>query len=71
MKAGSEIERLAAYVYLMTRKPRIASELADLLGVQAATVRTWMTAFKSEGLVREAGERRVHNSAATVWEWVQ
>jgi predicted ArsR family transcriptional regulator len=66
----SEIARQADFVALMVKRPRIASEVADLIGVSPNTVRGWLEIYAAEGLVRQTAEKRiVHNSAAAVWEW--
>lgn len=70
-REGVEIERLADFVSLVIKSPRVASEIADLLDVAPNTVRRWLDIFEAEGLMRRSGYRLMHNSLATVWVWAR
>lgn len=52
MSKASQVTRInmAACIYLLTRAPRTASGVAELLGLRAETVRSYFTAMVDEGL---------------------
>ena len=67
---GIEVARQADFVSLLVKRPRVATELAELIGVSPQTVRGWLEVYEGEGLIRKAAEKRiVRNNRTTVWEW--
>lgn len=70
MKKTSSIELIADVISLLVKKPRTAYELHDVTGTNLNSIRKYMKALESEGLVRGDMER-VGFGKATVWKWQQ
>ena len=73
MPRGTNVDRVAAAVLLLTKAPRTANEIGRLLGIPApAWLRNWLKAFEAEGLIEKDGKRRENGSRkpSIVWKWI-
>lgn len=64
-------ERYAAITFLLTKRPRTVSELAELTGHNHEGVRGWLKALHAEGLLeaQEAPAGPKGGSRAIVYRW--
>lgn len=60
----------AAAVMLLTKAPRTATELADLLAASRGTALNWLRILEAEGLVQRTTPRKnPKGRTSPVWEW--
>jgi DNA-binding IclR family transcriptional regulator len=68
MKASHAADMIA----LLYKAPRTVAEVVELTGITTNTVRGWMLALASEGLLVRVGERRdkgVRGAPAVLYGW--
>lgn len=74
---GNAMAKVVDMIALLTKAERTSAELAELTGMNAQTVRIWMRALHSEGVVEVSGKRKVVARSgrlvrpANVFRWVR
>lgn len=74
---GNAMAKVVDMISLLTKAERTCQELAELTGMNVQTVRIWMRALHSEGVVEVVGSRKgVARSGrlvrpSNVFKWVR
>jgi transcription initiation factor IIE alpha subunit len=74
---GNVMAKVVDMISLLTKADRTSAELAELTGMNAQTVRIWMRALHSEGVVEVIGTRKTPGKLghlrrpANVFRWVR